>query len=102
MLRVNIEGEKYTIVCDEKGDVRIERYGKPWLNEPECVKAWISVAYELACLRRVAKAAIALTEYADKGDDKYLHGHIGALTDVIRRCDGLTDIRRNLDNPGEV
>lgn len=54
MLRVNIEGDKYTIVCDEKGDVRIERYGKPWIN------------------------------------------------DTIRQIDGLTDIRRNLDNPGKV
>ena len=84
------------------GKVWIERHGEPWITDPLGAKAWISVAYELACLRRVAKEAIKLVEYTDKGGSDLLAGFVGGLADVINRCEGYTDIRRNLETPGEI
>ena len=90
MMRVNVDGDKYTI-CMEGGKVWIERHGEPWITDPLGAKAWISVAYELACLRRVAKEAIKLVEYTDKGGSgrrdqplRGLYGHPAELGDPWR------------------
>lgn len=102
MFRVNVEGDKYSICGDDRGNVWIERFGEKWIEDPEGAKLWISVAHELYCLRKIAREAIKLVEYTDKGDSALLRGFVGGLADAINRCEGYTDFRRNLDDPGEM
>lgn len=53
MLRVDVDGGKYTIVQSENGSARVLRYGVVWLESlPTGANCWLSMAYELDELRQ--------------------------------------------------
>jgi hypothetical protein len=54
MLRIDVDGGKYTVVQDEKGATHILRYGEPWMGQTGSfpgVNAVLAMAYELEELR---------------------------------------------------
>lgn len=54
MLRIDVDGGKYTVVQDEKGATQILRYGEPWMGQTGSfpgVNAVLAMAYELEELR---------------------------------------------------
>lgn len=56
LLRLDVEGGKYTIVQTAGGGTHVLRYGEPWLDElPAGAKCWLSMAYELEELRNATR-----------------------------------------------
>lgn len=51
LLRIEIEGGKYTLVQKGTGEVVILRYGEEWIVNPPGVKCILAMGYELEELR---------------------------------------------------
>lgn len=54
LLRVDVDGGKYTVIQEEGGRTRIDRYGEPWMGQEGSfpgVNAVLAMAYELEELR---------------------------------------------------
>ena len=52
LLRLDIDGGKYTFVQPENGFPYVLRYGEPWLSDlPQGSNCWMAMAYELEELR---------------------------------------------------
>lgn len=63
LLRLDVEGKKYTIVQPETGGAYVLRYGDPWLDEmPAGANCWLAMAYELEEAR-----ALLLARQQEKG-----------------------------------
>lgn len=103
MLRVNIDGDKYTIEKTDEGQLRVLRYGEPWINAPAGSNMLISAAYELGTLRRIVAEAVRLDEliYVPNGSE-LLKGLTRRLHGLLAEMESYTDYRRNLTNPGEI
>lgn len=99
-MRVNVEGGKYTICQDDQGKVFIERFGEPWITDPEAARVWIAVAFELYALRQIVAHVVQLDAATEKGLD--LHGFLGGLHQVMDLMDGYTAWRQNLRDPGTI
>lgn len=100
-MSVPIEGGKYTITQDEAYKVSILRGDRPWIDDPPGSKMLISIAYELACLRRIVGAAVKLDD-AIKDPRVDPSALLDTLSEAIQTAQTFTDIRQNLDNPGEI
>lgn len=69
MLRIDVDGGKYTVVQDEKGATHILRYGEPWMGQTGSfpgVNAVLAMAYELEELRARPMATLEQRD-ADEG-----------------------------------
>lgn len=69
LLRVDVDGGKYTVVQEEGGGTRILRYGEPWMGQDGSfpgVNAVLAMAYELEELRARPEATLEQRD-ADEG-----------------------------------
>lgn len=126
-MRVNVDGGKYTICSDDAtGKVWIERgeNKRDWLTpDPAGSKMLLSAAYELACLRQIARDALALLDEVAPIEDEpgmfdCIHGRfterqceecerdahtLHAFADLLRKkvadLSGYTDFKRSLNDP---
>ena len=58
LLRLDVDGGKYTVVQPTNGGAYVLRYGEPWLPEmPAGANCWLAMAYELEELRAAKEAA---------------------------------------------
>lgn len=128
-MRVNVDGGKYTICSDdETGRLWVERGDcKDWLENPPGTKMLLSAAYELACLRQIAKLALDVLDrekprQVSKTDGvNCVHGRfterpceecekdsrtLHTLLNTLRRdsavLEGYTDFRRSLNDPLDI
>lgn len=103
MLKIPVDGGKYTIEQDDGGTLRLLRYDEPWMTNPPASKMLVSVAYELGVLRRIVAEAVRLDELIHVSDGSE---HLQALTrrmhDLLAEMEGYTDFRRHLAEPGEI
>lgn len=53
LIRLELEGGKYTFIQHKGGGIEILRFGEPWLDDPKGGKMWLSMAYELEELREL-------------------------------------------------
>lgn len=124
-MRVNVDGGKYTICSDDAtGRLWVERGDcKDWMVNPAGSKMLLSAAYELACLRQIARDALALLDEVAPIEDKTgmvncIHGRfterqreecerdantLHAFADLLRKkvasLEGYTDFKRSLNDP---
>lgn len=124
-MRVNVDGGKYTICSDDAtGRLWVERGDcVDWMVNPAGSKMLLSAAYELACLRQIARDALALLDEVASIEDKTgmvncIHGRfterqceecerdahtLHAFADLLRKkvadLSGYTDFKRSLNDP---
>lgn len=90
-LRVPVDGGKYVIKQDILGRLSVSRGDvEHWLDMPPGSKMLISVAYELAVLRRLVAAFLPMAEGSPQ------------LGELIRELEGYIDFRPNLKDPGDI
>ena len=94
-------GDKYMVIQDERGAVRVERHGEAWIDSPPTSKMLVSIGYELLALRSVVAQAIELLPYVDSTESPMLRRRLELLDKTAREMDGLVDWRRHLSRPGE-
>jgi hypothetical protein len=100
-MRVNVDGNKYTVCSDDKtGRLWVERGDcKDWLMDPPGGKMLTTMAYELACLRQIAKLALELTQTAGVLRVGQI---ISEIEDRRRYLAQYTDFERNLNDPPDL
>ncbi len=100
-MRVNVDGGKYTICSDDAtGRLWVERGDcKDWMVNPAGSKMLLSAAYELACLRQIAKLALDLLEPHNVVDLQSIARILGQIADKDRLLSGYTDFKRSLNDP---
>jgi hypothetical protein len=67
--------------------------------DPVGGKMLLSAAYELACLRQIAKLALDLLEPHNVVDLQSIARILGQIADKDRLLGGYTDFKRSLNDP---
>lgn len=85
LLRIDLDGGKYTLIQEASGKTLLHRYGEPWLEDLHGSKVFLSMGYELEELRKLKEV---VKEWAAERRT-FLSGETPQLREISERMVAL-------------